>query len=147
MIHHYCDVTMNAMVSQITGVSIVYSIFCSDADQRKHRSFGSLAFVRGIHWWPVNSPHKGPVTRQVFPFDDVIISLKYRKGSTNQWILSCLTEINDTIRWSDRNILLVILRIFVLHLIIIIKSEIWFISLWLCFFHETMASAFNLAMF
>ena len=38
-----------------------------------HQSFASLAFVRGIHQWPVNSPHKGPVTRKMFPFDDVIM--------------------------------------------------------------------------
>ena len=64
---------MSAMVSQNTGVSIVYSTVCSNADQRKHQSSVSLAFVRGIHWWPVNFPHKGPVTRKMFPFDDVII--------------------------------------------------------------------------
>ena len=39
----------------------------------KHQSSASLAFVRGIHRWPVNSPHKGPVTRKMFPFDDVIM--------------------------------------------------------------------------
>ena len=43
------------------------------ADQRKHQSSASLAFVRGIHRRPVNSPHKGPVTRKTFPFDDVIM--------------------------------------------------------------------------
>ena len=43
------------------------------ADQRKHQSSASLAFVRGIHWRPVNSPHKWPVTRKMFPFDDVIM--------------------------------------------------------------------------
>ena len=32
-----------------------------------------LALVRGIHRWPVNSPHKGPVTQNMFPFNDVII--------------------------------------------------------------------------
>ena len=42
-------------------------------DQRKHQSSTSLAFVRGIHQWPVNSPHKGPVTLKMFPFDDVIM--------------------------------------------------------------------------
>ena len=47
----------------------------SGADQRKHQSSASLAFVRGIHRWPVNSPHKGPVTRKMFPFDDVIMVL------------------------------------------------------------------------
>ena len=46
---------------------------CSGADQRKHQSPVSLPFVRGIHRWPVNSPHKGPVTRKMFPFDDVIM--------------------------------------------------------------------------
>ena len=29
--------------------------------------------VRGIHRWWVNSPHKRPVTRKMFLFDDVII--------------------------------------------------------------------------
>ena len=66
---HHSDVIMGAMASQITGVSIAYSTVCSDADQRSHQS--SLAFVRGIHRWPVNSPHKGPVTRKMLPFDDV----------------------------------------------------------------------------
>ena len=69
---HYSDVIMSAMASQITGVSIVYSTECSSADQRKHQNSPSLAFVRGIHRWPANSPHKGPVTRKMFPFDDVI---------------------------------------------------------------------------
>ena len=39
--------------------SIVYSAICSDTNQRKLQSSASLAFVRGIHWWPVNTPHKG----------------------------------------------------------------------------------------
>ena len=42
---------------------------------RHNESFASLAFVKGIHRWPVNSPHNGPVTRKVVPFDDVIMSL------------------------------------------------------------------------
>ena len=32
-----------------------------------------LVFVRGIHRGPGNSPHKGPVTRKMFPFGDVIM--------------------------------------------------------------------------
>ena len=70
---HYCDVIMNAIASQITSVSIVYSSVCSDADQRWHQSSASLAFVRGIHRGPVNSLHKRPVTRKMFLFDDVIM--------------------------------------------------------------------------
>ena len=69
----YSDVIMSAMASQIIGVSIVCSIVCSGIDQRKHQSSASLAFVRGIHRWPVASPHKGPVTRKMFPFDDIIM--------------------------------------------------------------------------
>ena len=68
---HYSDVIMSAIASQITGVAVVYSTVCSDTDQGKHQSSASLAFVRGIHRWSVNSPHKGPVTRKMFPFGDV----------------------------------------------------------------------------
>ena len=70
---HYNDVIMSAMTHQITGVCIACSNICSGADQRKHRISASLAFVRGIHRWPVDSPHKGPVTGKMFPFDDVIM--------------------------------------------------------------------------
>ena len=66
---HYSDAIMSAMATQITVVSIVYSTVCSGADQRKHQSSTSLAFVKGIHRWPVNSPHKEPVTRNMFPFE------------------------------------------------------------------------------
>ena len=73
IISYYIDVIMNAMASQINGVSIVYLTVCSGTDQRKCQSPALLAFVRGIHRWPVNSPHKGQVTRKMFPFDDVIM--------------------------------------------------------------------------
>ena len=70
---HYTDVIMGAMASQITSLTIVYSTVYSDAYQRKHQSSASLAFVWGIHRGPVNSPHKWPVTRKMFPFDDIIM--------------------------------------------------------------------------
>ena len=71
---HYYDVIMSPTASQITSLPIVYSIIYSSTDQRKHKISASLAFVRGIHRRPVNSPHKWPVTRKMFPFDDVIMS-------------------------------------------------------------------------
>ena len=61
---HYSDVIMSPMASQITSLTIVYSTVYSD--QGKRQSTASLAFVRWIHQWPVNSPHKGPVTRECF---------------------------------------------------------------------------------
>ena len=70
---HYDDVIMSLMASQITSLTIVYSTSYSGVDQRKHQSSASLAFVRGIHRGPVNSPHKRSVTRKMFPFDDVIM--------------------------------------------------------------------------
>ena len=70
---HYGDVIMGAITSQITSLTVIYSTVYTDADQRKHQSSASLAFVWGIHRGPVNSPHKWPVTRKVFPFDDVIM--------------------------------------------------------------------------
>ena len=71
--NHYGDVIMGAIASQITSLTILYSTVYSDADQRKHQSSLSLTFVWGIHRGPVNSLHKWPVTRKIFPFDDVIM--------------------------------------------------------------------------
>ena len=70
---HYDDVIKSAMASQIPGVSMVCSTVCSSADYRKHQSSASLAFMRGIHRSPMNSPHKRPVKRKMFPFDYVIM--------------------------------------------------------------------------
>ena len=81
---HYDDVIMSTMDPQVTSFTVVCSNAYSGADQRKHQSSASLAFVRGIHRWPVNSPHKGPVTRKMFPFDDVIMS---RKTMTEMMII------------------------------------------------------------
>ena len=77
----YSDVIMSTMASEITSLMIVYSTVYSGADQRKHQSSASLAFVRGIHRWPVNSPHKGPVTRNIFLFDDVIMHSSVQYGA------------------------------------------------------------------
>ena len=65
---------MTMLASQITSLAVVYSIVYSGVNQRKHQSSASLAFVREIHRGPVNFPHKWPVTRKMFPFDDVIMS-------------------------------------------------------------------------
>ena len=76
--------TLRWRPNQPDGVSlaIVYSTVYSGADQRKHQSSASLAFVRGIRRSPVNSPYKGPVTREMFLFDDVIVRLSKRQPST-----------------------------------------------------------------
>ena len=78
------------MASQIISLTIVYSTVYSGADQRKYQSSVSLAFVWGIHWWPVNSPHKGPVTRKTFPVDDVIMN------DLNECTKNCYNEQNQT---------------------------------------------------
>ena len=74
---HYDDVIMGTIASQITSLTIVYSALYSGADQSKHQSSASLAFVWRIHRGPVNSPHKWPVTRKMSPFDDVIMAYQY----------------------------------------------------------------------
>ena len=78
MVWHICDViTMTSWWARWRLKSPASRLFTSPfiqgADQRKHQSSVSLAFVRGIHRWTVNSPHKRPVTRTIFPFDDVIM--------------------------------------------------------------------------
>ena len=85
--NHYSDVIMSTITSLITSRTIVYSTVYADADQRKHQSPASLSFVRGIHRRPVNSPHKWPVTRKMFPFDDVIMTFM----GMHFYILGCHT--------------------------------------------------------
>ena len=87
--YNYNDVTMSAMASQITSLTIVYSNVYSGANQRKHQSSTSLAFVWGIHRWPMNSPHRGPVTQKTFPFDDVIM-IKLRLPTFYEWRIRIL---------------------------------------------------------
>ena len=91
--HHYDDVIMTVMASQITSLTIVYSTVYSDADQRKHQSSASLAFVGGIHRGPVNSPHKWPVPRKIFPFDDVLmITIMKNTKAANYWPFSTVDK-------------------------------------------------------
>ena len=54
ILYHNSDVIMGAIASKITSLAIVYSTVYSDAVQRKHQSFMSLACVRGIHRSPLN---------------------------------------------------------------------------------------------
>ena len=70
---HCIDVIMSGMASWIISVTIVGLTVCSGADERKHQSFASLAFVRGSHQWTVDFPHKGPLAWEMSPFDDVIM--------------------------------------------------------------------------
>ena len=96
---HYYDVIMDKIASQITSRTIVCSTVYSDADQRKHQSSASLAFVWGIHRGPVNSPHKGPVTRKMFPFDDVIMSQDgfiYDRQNFKWRVINCVNNIAVT---------------------------------------------------
>ena len=81
--HNECDGVW------ITSLLIVYSTIYSLTDQRKQQSVVLLAFVRGIHRWPVNSPHKGWATPKMFPFDDVI---------TDWYILAHTLEFSDGTR-------------------------------------------------
>ena len=95
---HYNDVIKSAMASQITGISIVCSIVGSVADQRTHQSSASLAFVQGIHRWPVNSPQKRPVMR---------FSIWWRHHVTDGcplgrvvWIYTCICMFVDHYRYA-----------------------------------------------
>ena len=59
---------------QIETFSALLAIYAWNKKQiKKHQSSASLAFVRGLHRGPVNSPHRWPVTQKMFPFDDVIM--------------------------------------------------------------------------
>ena len=65
---------MGAMASHITSLTIVFTTGYSGADQKKTSKLRVIGICVGIHRWPVNSPHKWPVTRKMLPFDDVIMN-------------------------------------------------------------------------
>ena len=70
-----------ASINQCSGVimrAMASQWICSGADQRKHGGSAWQAFVRGIHRWPVDSPHKVSVTRKRFPFDDVTMFTRWK---------------------------------------------------------------------
>ena len=119
---HCSDVIMRATVSQITGVSIVYSAICSGPDQRKHQSSVSLTSVRGIHRQSMNYPHKGPVTRKMFSFDDVIMKFK----AVNQSKLSGI----DVCHHRASECLQMIQTLSSSHISILPYSGRWITTLW-----------------
>ena len=121
---HYDDVIMGVITSQITSLTIIYSSVYSDADQRKHQSSASLAFVRGIHRGPMNSPHKGPVKRKMFPFDDVIMNGNFAKPPLkfrNVWVITTEITLRDVITYPC--LWLISWEIIVLILFLLIKSR------------------------
>ena len=69
---------MNVMASQITSHTIVYSTVYSRRRSKKTSKLRvtGLCAVNS----PVNSPHKGTVTRKMFPFDDVIMGTDVAVG-------------------------------------------------------------------
>ena len=97
-IYHYDDVIMSLMASQITSLTIIYSTSYSGVDQRKHQSSASLAFGRGIHRGPVNSPHKRQVTRKMFPFHDVIMCYRNPWYDTHICV-TCLLRETIALQW------------------------------------------------
>ena len=96
-VEHNNDLIMSTVASQITGGPIVCSTVGSGADERKHQSSASLAFVRGIHRGSVNFPHKGPVKRKINPFDDVIMNIS-SSLVVRIWILHSFA-LHHTIIW------------------------------------------------
>ena len=70
---HYSDVRICVMASQIIGTSIFYSIVFFRRRSKKTSNLCVTGLCLGIHLWPVNSPHNGPIKRKMFPLDDIIM--------------------------------------------------------------------------
>ena len=89
---------MGAIASQITSLTMVTSAVYLDTDQRKHQSSASLAFVRGIHWRPVNSPSQMASNAknvsiwwrnhidEMLLYESIVTSVKNDKGSNKDMV-------------------------------------------------------------
>ena len=74
---------MSAMATQIISLAIVYS-------RRRSKKTSKLrvtGLCEKIHRWPVNFPHKGPVTQESFPFDDAIMQCTWYKFISRRYSL------------------------------------------------------------
>ena len=85
MVVHYKDVMMSGMAAHITDVSIV-----SSSSRKKTLKLRVTGLCEGHHWWPMDSRHKGPVTRKMFPFDDVILCLTRTKPNNAR--MACIIQ-------------------------------------------------------
>ena len=93
---HYGDVIMSTISSQITSLTVVYSTDYSDADQRKHQSSASLAFVRGIHrdrWIPRT---KGQLRGKCFHL--MTSSCCTKKEFVGRWVICIVYFLSNSSR-------------------------------------------------
>ena len=111
-LYHYNDVIMTTMASQITSLTVVYSIVYSGVDQRKHQSSASLAFVRGNHrdrWIPRT---KGQLRGKCFHlmtsscisrYNKIYSKILWDKCNSLSWIVIIQTAFDNplTIKISD----------------------------------------------
>ena len=101
---YYNDVIMSPMASQITSLTIVYSTVYSGADQRKHQKLRATGLCEGNSPMTGEVPHKGPVTRKMFPFDDVImwwfILIPFAS-----WFLLPALPLNYALSWWENGLL------------------------------------------
>ena len=110
LVHHITvsDIMKGKVVSALASLMIVYLTVYSGANQRKHTSSASLAFVRGNHRSPVNSSHKEPVMWNMSPFDDVIMKTDNNQNTLADilWlILQFYLTWNRPIFWMSRNVI------------------------------------------
>ena len=68
---------MTTMASQITSLTIVFSTVYSRRRSKKISKLRVTGLCAGNSPGPVNSRHKGPLTRKLVPFDDVIIRCRF----------------------------------------------------------------------
>ena len=84
LLSHWRCYKLNGVSNHRRLVRLFDEQFVQVQINKNHQSFASLVCVRGIYGWPVDSPHKGPVTRKMFPFDDVIIYEAYSTNTVNE---------------------------------------------------------------
>ena len=98
---HYNDVTVSAVASQITSLPIVYSTVYSRRRSKKTSKLRVTGLCEGNSPLTGEFPHKGPVTRKMFLFDDVIMCILFietrchtscmrqRTGSASVQVMTC----------------------------------------------------------
>ena len=99
-INHYIDVIMTTVASQITSLAVVCLTVYSDADQRKHQSSASLAFVWGIHWDRTKGQLRGKCFHLMTSSWIVVETWKETCLTLTHWGRDKMDVISQTTLWS-----------------------------------------------
>ena len=93
---HHSDVTMSDGVPNHQCPDCLFNRLFGRRSNKSSKLRVTALVVRRIHRWPVDSPHKGLVTRKMFLFYDVMVTLTWTFNEP----ISSWSHLNGNLLWA-----------------------------------------------